>query len=528
MSTSKQDFRLPAPPQLVAKILQVSAEPTASAGELAKLVSRDPAFAAALIGMANSPIYNPGKPVSSTQRAMALLGVRGLRNFAVCWAARNCVDPKELGKFDIRRFWEDSLRRAVAAQLLAEHLKHPDPAEAFTCGLLQDLGVLALILNHPDQAEEWMLAVSATPNDRREVERKAFGLTHDDIASKLAQHWALPKELAEPMCNHHTAGAPLAEGQKPTLTMLSHWGEYLSAILSAENKKRTLEELRSKLQNEAAMSRDDVEKIAASLSERVEATARHIGVNVQAQPTFEEILVQANKSLVQINLDYEQLVAALEEAKAGLEKLMREKSLLYEQLNQKNLELERLSLTDQLTGLPNRRAWNERMEVEIRRAARTGSMTGLIIIDIDHFKQVNDRYGHDAGDEIIALVAKVMKSSIRETDQLARIGGEEFTLLLTDTAAEGAQHVANTLIQNIREHGRCIVSGGHEVRVTISAGLALIQGPKKGGYEVEEVISLFYKDADNALYAAKHGGRNRCEVAAGLTNWSAPELKQAS
>lgn len=159
--------------------------------------------------------------------------------------------------------------------------------------------------------------------------------------------------------------------------------------------------------------------------------------------------------------------------------------------------------TDQLTGLPNRRAFDENFGRMVAETDRYGGAMAMVLADIDHFKRVNDTYGHEAGDQVLKAIGGVLKDARRGTDVVARLGGEELALLLPQTDVDGAAGVAERLRQAI-EALRVRTPAG-EIRVTSSFGVALY-GARSG-----TAVSLFER-ADKALYAAKHGGRNRVEL----------------
>jgi len=165
-----------------------------------------------------------------------------------------------------------------------------------------------------------------------------------------------------------------------------------------------------------------------------------------------------------------------------------------------NLELAHLSRSDRLTQLNNRGYWEECLQQEFRRLKRTHGPGALVMFDIDHFKKVNDTYGHPAGDEVIRQVSGRLRETMRTTDIAGRYGGEEFVTILVDTAADGAQIFAERLRSVVA--AQTVRHDQHEIRYTISLGVAemheRIEGPKQ-----------WIECADRALYEAKHGGRNR-------------------
>jgi diguanylate cyclase (GGDEF)-like protein len=170
--------------------------------------------------------------------------------------------------------------------------------------------------------------------------------------------------------------------------------------------------------------------------------------------------------------------------------------------NQRNLELaEWRAASDALTGLPNRRAADETIRRLTAHAGRTLSPLGVLLLDLDRFKQVNDRHGHEHGDQALAIVGQVLTASIRASDFAARYGGEEFLILLPDTDRGGAVEVAEKIRQAI-EHAEMPVIGG----LTGSLGVAALP---EDALDPDQLI----RKADRALYAAKARGRNRVEAA---------------
>lgn len=165
-----------------------------------------------------------------------------------------------------------------------------------------------------------------------------------------------------------------------------------------------------------------------------------------------------------------------------------------------NRELERLSRTDRLTRLYNRGFWEESAVREFARVRRTGQPCTLMMFDIDHFKKINDGYGHPAGDEVIRATAATLRELIRATDIAGRYGGEEFAVLLIDTPIDPAVAVAERLREAIG--ALTVRHGEHAIRYTVSLGLAQL-GPEMP--DCKGWIGC----ADAALYDSKRGGRNR-------------------
>ncbi|WP_455233898.1 sensor domain-containing diguanylate cyclase [Thiogranum longum] len=171
-----------------------------------------------------------------------------------------------------------------------------------------------------------------------------------------------------------------------------------------------------------------------------------------------------------------------------------------DQLENANSQLETLSRTDRLTELNNRGFWEECLISEFRRSKRTKQPSTLVMFDIDHFKKVNDSYGHQAGDEVIRNTAAILKQCARETDIAGRYGGEEFGVILIDTSASNALLFAERLRKTIE--AQTVTHEGRDIAYTVSLGVAELTDDIKNHKQWIEC-------SDQALYEAKHGGRNQ-------------------
>lgn len=177
---------------------------------------------------------------------------------------------------------------------------------------------------------------------------------------------------------------------------------------------------------------------------------------------------------------------------------------LQDALKRSNEQLRELSMTDPLTGLFNRRYFMRSLATEFERTDRYSSQLSFIMLDIDHFKHINDTFGHQAGDDVLRTMGELLRRELRNTDLPCRYGGEEFCALLPETPVEGARELAQRLRWTVE--ATAFPAQGHEVRLTASIGVSTC--PSAGVASGEDLIRL----ADEALYEAKGAGRNRVVV----------------
>jgi diguanylate cyclase (GGDEF)-like protein len=170
-----------------------------------------------------------------------------------------------------------------------------------------------------------------------------------------------------------------------------------------------------------------------------------------------------------------------------------------------------MAALDPLTGVANRRSLISALDRDVSRAIRMHQPIALMMVDIDHFKHVNDRYGHPAGDEVLCSVVSVLRQRVRAQDLVGRYGGEEFMVLLPDTDLAGAEQLARELCKAVEE-SRCLAQGAGPEGVEVTVSIGVFGGHLESGDSWDMLIAA----ADRALYEAKNNGRNRVEVATSL------------
>ena len=256
----------------------------------------------------------------------------------------------------------------------------------------------------------------------------------------------------------------------------------------------------------------EIEKLQEVLAQKaMEAIAQNKEFGALLE--IERAALQQANSLTEIENMKEILIGGTEELIEGQRTLAEKLRSSYEYLQLIKSDSERLhdelnkvrllSLTDEYTGLPNRRAFMRRMEDEIGRVQRYGTPLALVLIDLDSFKNINDRYGHPAGDAVLTWYAHNALPTFRHYDMVARYGGEEFAVLFPNTTSEGAVKALKKMRQRI--DNAKVEYDGFEIAVpTFSAGLTT--------YQVGDTKSTLIKRADKALYLAKNGGRDRIEM----------------
>jgi len=218
--------------------------------------------------------------------------------------------------------------------------------------------------------------------------------------------------------------------------------------------------------------------------------------NITTRKSIEKL----QKAFKDRTTELEKVLADLEVRKAAELAAKKEREAAFQQLERSHQQLQELVTTDALTGLSNRRSFDEKLDEYAHLSERMKQPLSCIMTDIDHFKRFNDNYGHQTGDEVLRQISQTLESNIRKTDLIARYGGEEFVLLLPNTTQKRAFDVAEKLRQAIEDTN--VLSAGITHQVTVSMG---VYGKQVAASEMLELVD----NADKALYRSKHEGRNR-------------------
>jgi diguanylate cyclase len=290
------------------------------------------------------------------------------------------------------------------------------------------------------------------------------------------------------------------------------FGEIQTEIKEAED---FLEELTQRLQDlgvhlhVAHEGRDIIVQHGRDLSQQVNGQVGELGSHVEQATDLHQLREAVSQRLSQIKQTIEGYLdeeMAWHQQAEESEKVLRERLAKLElessELRSRMVEAHYMALLDTVTGLPNRLAYEERIEQEMARWKRFANSLTLLVWDVDDFKSINDRFGHQAGDKALRVIAQSLKARLRETDFIARFGGEEFVCLLCGAEGMEALRVAEDMRRSVESNA--FHSQGRPVSVTISCGLATF----RQGDTLDDVFSR----ADLALYQAKKSGKNRCEL----------------
>lgn len=477
---AKIDGNLPTLPGVALELLDIIKSDNPDIDKAAEIISSDPPLAVKMLQTINSPFYGLRNEIVSVSHAISLLGLNALKNLAMSFSLISNFKPKKDVSFSYAQFWKDSLVGAVAASEIAGKVDSDSPEEAFFAGLLQNIGSLILAESYPEKYEEVVDHMKTENANWLQAESAILGIDHTVVGEFAVRKWGLPEVLKTPIgCHHYPMLLKNPATKEQTLTQILHLSSMYIDLFNSTNAQDELFMIAKCLDSYDYSSRIEIAAITHKISEKTRVIF----------PLFD------------IEIDENEHISIVESAKTELTKLSND-LIVQVELQKKDVEkLKGQVAVDGLTKLYNKVNFMDTLKREIKRSARRDSPLSIIMADIDHFKSINDFYGHLAGDHLLKAIAEQLKAALRESDFIARYGGEEFVVLLPDTSESGALQTAEKLreaIQSLELNYR-----GKKISATMSFGVAALDHRRQPG--VESLIQM----ADEALYKAKDLGRNR-------------------
>lgn len=482
---------LPTAPAIAARIIEAVRSEGESMTALAAVIATDPALTARLLSVANSSLYAPGRKVERVEAAIGLIGTNALKNIALSFVVLKSLGGRTPSGLDFEQFMKQALTGAAGADLAAKLLGYR--GDLFASALLRDIGCLVFSLCAQAPYARVLDEESVHAQTLSEIESRTFGFDHQELGSEILRRWGLPESICAPIRWHHQ---PERAGQtERQAAELINLADRIAAVYHGFRSAEQLGEIKRILCGRHAVPEPDVDAMIDEVAERTREVFAAFELDASAVKPYSELLLEANQELRKLNLSYEQLVMQLKQSQQRAEKLAAE-------LQSANAALREMATRDGLTGLYNHRTFQELLRREVAEAQRYRRPLALVMFDIDHFKKVNDVHGHPAGDAVLREVSRVAAEVARASDIVARCGGEEFAVVLPETDARGAIVFAERIRRAI-EAAQTVV-GAQRLRVTASVGVCPWT-PAEPPDAVPDLVQL----ADKALYAAKHGGRNR-------------------
>lgn len=482
---------LPSPPTVAVRIIELSNDLNVDIGKVADVISMDPALSAKILRIANSPIYAVRRRTENLHQAITLLGLNGTLTLALSFSLAASMRNNACQGFDYNAFWRRSLASATCCRRIGIAINLRKGEELFLAGLLQDIGMLVIDKMDPEFYQQ--LGVNQSNHVKLAAgEADSLGADHAVIGGWIMKKWGMPDYLIDSIMQSHDREATAEDSKYQSfINCISLSGPLVDAM-HAQDEPNDLDVVVAQIKAQLGVSDDNFDSMMESLDMDFREAEDLFDTDLSDYSFSDTLLDRAKEALIMKNLETMQKADKLQETA--------------EMLESKTQVLEEKTRRDGLTGLYNRAYLDGRLEKEFSMARERCWPMVIMFVDLDHFKHVNDTYGHQAGDQVLQTTARVLLDGTRDEDVVARYGGEEFIVLAPGQGAATARIIADRLI-NMCQSLAHKVTGGHEITVTASIGVAVLDDDLEF-MSVTEMVEA----ADKALYAAKESGRNRFVV----------------
>jgi len=475
--------KLPTLPEVALKLVQIAqqAEPDYSA--VCRIIRNDPVISGKILKTVNSALFGFRQRIEAVEEAVPKLGMTLLRTLILSFhlSKHNSEQPQVAPVF--QHHWRSSLTQAVIAELIAERFEDVQPASYFLAGMLQDIGILAMLSEAPDEYLKQVLSRAKFPNVTA-AERSHFGFSHVDVTTRILEIWGMGECFGDALRHHHDRVVPVAKGKDRrlaiTLQAANQGAEMLfSSKSSATPFAAVLKEWASFLKRQMGFDEQQAQAIIEEVGERVNEYSAIFSFNIGERVSSEQVVTEAKSLLQEIALENQlnQLAAAKSNKRHNDGELYR----------------------DSLCGLFNRRYMNDKLSEHLEVSIKKRQQIAFLFLDVDKFKIINDTHGHTVGDQAIKHVANWLDESIRRDDLAFRLGGDEFLVVLQNLNESDFDSIANRIA---RKMPPLILKDGLEIAFTLSVGGTLYQ-PKKGD---SADPNWLIDQADQLMYQAKREG----------------------
>ncbi len=477
----------PSPPGVATHIIELAQDPEIEMGKVAKALSMDSALSSKVLRIANSPLYAQRRKSENLRQALVVLGLNATLTLALSFSLVKSLRGGKANGLSHKFYWRRALLSATAARALGDVMHQSLAEEIFLAALMQDVGMLALDQAVPDLYRDG----EALQRDHAALaahEKKRLQVDHAYVGGWLMKSWNLPERLYRAISNSHRLELSYTADAAHIFERCVALAGSVADLFLLDPEQRQFAETALCAERSLGLDRMAFGQVLGTIGAMIPETEAIFESEILAKQHPELILEQAREVLMLRSLHALREINTLRAAAGD---------------NPAHpADLDEESRRDPLTGVYSRAYLEHFLAREFDSSTRHKWSLSVAFIDLDNFKQLNDNFGHQAGDCVLQTTARILRGNTRETDLIARYGGEEFVVLLPATDADTAHHICERVVNAFRNTGHVI--GSDRTKVTVSIGCAT-HGPQTSF----DNPTAFVKAANQALYTAKMRGRNR-------------------
>jgi diguanylate cyclase (GGDEF)-like protein len=485
------------PSTLVApmKVLQLHRRNNSTMEQFGEAISADPSLVSKIIGLVNSAAFKPAQPVTRLSRALVMIGLKNLLPLVFGVSLGGIFSKLGLPTQERSSIWRASLLKAVVARECARGAAPDWAEEAFVAALLQDVALPVIYTSDRSAWPETIALLDLPDADARAArERVMYATDHAELGAAIARNLGLPELYCECIEHHHAPAGPTASGHAPLAAALRAASllPHRLAVGAGNNLKPRLQ---AAVCAGAVPRPADVE-LMARISDAYLATLDQFADTDERSVVFKDFM-QGLCAEVALCME-----SAIGEATTTIADLRTKGDHLEKRVGDLKQQVAQ-SDYDDLTRVFNRPGFMRRAVRFINLAREHGAVSAMGFVDLDDFKELNDQYGHQAGDRALTTVAQTLVEALKGDGIVGRLGGDEFCFLLFtrdgDAFAQATRHIEQTVCRVEIE-----VPGG---RARVSASMGIVRLEDDGPLED---LDRFLRSADALMYGAKRAGKGRC------------------
>lgn len=494
--------QLPTLPSVAVKLVSLAKNPATEIRDVVQLIKSDPAITVRILKASNSSYFGIKSQVTSIERAVPLLGTTVIASLALNFSLADAATAKGPLVEHYKSYWMQSVVQAATAEILGAHSNGQEEDEFFLCGLLTDIGRLAMLKTI---GEEYLPVLTKSQDNRydlHEVEQEYFGFDHTLIGEKLLTNWKFPDSIISATRLHHASIEDLDANSDDAeieliraIAVASSAGDYFCR----QNRGTALQRLRDLAEKFYSFSEEKLEELLQQIRQRIDQVGELFSADTKQIPDASELMADANEQLSQL---------AMREHIANTQAVAKQHEIEQQKqdLECQNERLKHQTQFDSLTQIYNRAYFDETLQHEVAKCCEKALQLGVLFADIDKFKNVNDTYGHQFGDLVLQTVAQALRQMLRRADVLARYGGEEFVVLVSNPTEKGLEKLAERVRQSVEQAE--VIFEGKRIPITASIGAAIVL-PARNDLNVGTTL---VGEADKAMYLSKKNGRNQVHI----------------
>ena len=483
--------RLPSLPTIALEVIELVQQKNVDIRQIAETIKLDPALSSKILKTVNSSFYGQAYSISTISHALVVLGLNSVKTLALGFSLVNNLADQGGEGFDHLDFWKRSLFTATASKSLAQRAGVIQQEEAFLGGLLQDLGMLTMNQTLGNEYNRLIAKSNKAHRALADLEQSQLDLTHGEVGARLAESWALPSLLSNAIRFHHEPDQAPMDVRK--MVRCIALGNHVADIFMMPDDScgAALEAYRRRASDWCGISEEEAEPLLKEIHKQTREMQRLFDLPTGGLGNIDEILATANETMLHLSMQAHLESSQLQQAAIELEL--------------EKAALESKAYTDPLTGIRNRRAFDEYLAEQFSQASMNEPLS-LLFTDVDKFKSFNDTHGHDVGDQVLAAFAQTIEKAIGDRGLVFRYGGEEFSVICRDTDRLTAAQLAEEMRKTVESSCKVTKEDGEVLGVTCSIGVACHDG------QTFPTADMLVKASDKGVYAAKAGGRNCVRV----------------